>query len=360
MAACEAGDAFRTAGSGNLPFPVADERELIVLTADAPEGLISTAQARKYILRAQHALPRLDDTLVVFGIPAGTTIPEAISEIEDAVPGVTAGANHLYFLQGNAEAELDYAGAMIGWPKEGCVARISFGMIDGGVTEDNPALVSGQIIQKAFGDGSNPRATKHGGRVAALLAGQGRLRGAPLYSANVIARGDAAGVVPILRGLDWLASNGVRVVNISMAGPRNKLMNRALSRAASNGMVLVAAVGNDGPNAPPRYPAAFPFVLGVTAVDRDGDVFRRAGRGAHVDVAAPGVDIRLPDADRLQIASGTSMAAPFVTAAIVADWSMARRPVEVIRNSLATTATDLGPAGRDTVFGAGLLRFPGC
>ncbi|WP_147114549.1 S8 family serine peptidase [Tateyamaria sp. syn59] len=360
LAACGPAGPPRVAGPGGLPFAVTDERELVVLTAEAPEVLIARAEALGYVVIAQHQLPRLDDTMVVFRIPATTTIPQAIDEIEAAVPGVTAGANHIYTLQSQGQAGFDYAAAMIGWPDGGCVARARVGMIDGGVASNHAGLASGQIVQEAFGGGSDPTATDHGERIAALLVGPGRLRGAPLYSANVVAEGDAAGVVPILRGLDWLAGNGVRVVNISMAGPRNKLMNRALSRAAEDGMILVAAVGNDGPNAAPQYPAAFPFVLGVTAVDRDGAAFRNAGRGGHVDLAAPGVDVIVRDGTRLRIASGTSMAVPFVTAAIAADRNMSRRPVEQVRASLASTSEDLGPAGRDTVFGAGLLQFSGC
>ncbi|MBY5933558.1 S8 family serine peptidase [Tateyamaria omphalii] len=360
LAACGPAGPPRATGAGDLPFAVTDERELVVLTAEAPEVLIARAEARGYVLLAQHPLPSLDDILVVFRIPIGTTIPEAIDEIEAAVPGVTAGANHLYSLQSRALAAVDYAGSMIGWPEEGCVARARVGMIDGGVAPDHPGLASGQIIQEAFGGGSDAQAMEHGSRIATLLVGPGRLRGTPLYSANVISQGDTAGVVPILRALDWLAANGVRVVNISMAGPRNKLMNRALSRAAADGMLLVAAVGNEGPSAPPQFPAAFPFVLGVTAVDRDGAIFRNAGRGSHVDLAAPGVDIMVRDGARLRIASGTSMAAPFVTAAIAADKNLTRRSVESVRESLGAAAKDLGPAGRDTVFGAGLLQFSGC
>ncbi|WP_299297989.1 S8 family serine peptidase [uncultured Tateyamaria sp.] len=334
--------------------------ELIVLTAEPPQRLVAAAEALGYVVRAQHPLPELNDTLVVFDIPDGTTIPEAIAEIEAAVPGVAAGANHLYFLQNTTGAGLEYAGPMIGWPSSGCTAQAIVGMIDGGVPKSDTALASGRIIQQDFGGGANTSGTEHGARVAALLVGPGRLAGRPLYSANVVADGEAAGVVPILRGLDWLAANDVRVVNISMAGPRNKLMDRALEQASRNGMVLVAAVGNDGPNAPPLYPAAFPFVIGVTAVDRDGAVFRKAGRGVHVDVAAPGVDVLIRDGKSLRILSGTSMAAPFVTAAIAADQTLTRQSINEIRRSLTAAAADLGTRGHDTIFGAGLLQVQGC
>jgi hypothetical protein len=343
-------------------FAVVDPRELIVLTAEDPAVLIDRARGLGYVLRDVHPLPELDDTLVVLRIPAGTTIPEAIAEIEVAVPGVTAGANHVYRLQVGSLGSRDYAAELIGWPTGGCRARMRIGLLDAGVAADHPGLADGRIEQRAFAGSVAPPATDHGTLMAELLIGSERLRGAVLYIANVVdpalGAGDAAGVVSILRGVDWLAANGVGVVNISLAGPRNKLMDRALGRAAAEGMVLVAAVGNLGPDRPPQYPAAFPFALAVTAVDRDGRVYRRAIRGPHVDIAAPGVDILVAPGGRVTVASGTSMAAPFVTGVVAADPALADLRVDAIRAELARRAADLGAAGRDAVFGAGLLRAP--
>lgn len=341
---------------------VVDLQELVVLTADPPEMLTARAERLGYVLRAIHPLPGLSDTLVVLRIPDGTTIPEAISEIEAAVPGVTAGAHHIYSLQSDAPGDRDYAGAMIGWPPAGCEARLRVGMIDAGVLAGYPGLSDGRIAQRDFTQSTAPPATDHGTRMAELLIGSNRRRGTTLYSANVIdpdlGAGNAAGVVAILRGLDWLTENRVDVVNISLAGPVNKLMNRALGRAASDGMILVAAVGNLGPGQPPQYPAAFPFALAVTAVDREGAIYNRAVQGAHVDIAAPGVDILLAPGGRLTVSSGTSLAAPFVTSVVASDPSLARLDIAALRAELGRRAVDLGAAGRDPVFGAGLLQSP--
>ncbi|MEM7670057.1 MAG: S8 family serine peptidase [Pseudomonadota bacterium] len=341
---------------------VIDPRELIVLTAEDPQILIERARARGYALRDIHLLPDLADTLLVLRIPVGTTIPQAIDEVEIAVPGVTAGANHVYRLQIGAIGDRDYAAAMIGWPVGGCRARIRIGLIDAGVGSDHIGLADGRIEQRAFNESTAPPATDHGALMAELLVGPERLHSTVLYSANVVdpgrGAGDAASVVSILRGVDWLAANGVDVVNISLAGPRNKLMDRALARAAADGMVLVAAVGNLGPGQPPQYPAAFPFALAVTAVGRDGEVYRRAIRGPHVDIAAPGVDILVASEGGVTVSSGTSMAAPFVTSVIAADPTLAHLRLNALRTELARRATELGAIGHDAVFGAGLLRAP--
>jgi len=346
------------------PVELVDDRELIVLTALPSEPVIEQAVARGYVLTAVHPLPELDDDLLVFRIPPGRTIPEAIDEIEAASPGVTAGAHHLYRLQpvGGAVADRFYANALIGWPPEGCRAFRSVGMIDAGVPPTHAGLADGRIVQQRFSDEDGSLATDHGTLMADLLIGPGRLSGTTLHSANVIVPsldgGDATGVVAILRAADWLRAQDVDLVNVSLAGPRNKLLNRGLGRAADDGMVFVAAAGNEGPSSPPRYPAAFPFVLAVTAVDQELDVYDRAVQGEQIDVAAPGVDILLKDEGRLRILSGTSAAAPFVTAAIAADPELSNLGVGDVRRLLSADALDLGTAGRDPVFGAGLIATP--
>ena len=349
------------------PRPIAervDDRELVVLTAPPQEPTIERAQALGYVPTAVHPLPELDDILITFRIPAGRTVAEAIDEVEAASPGVTAGAHHLYRLQTSDGAAADrfYANALIGWPAEGCPAVRSVGMIDAGVPPGHPGLADGSIVQQRFFDGDDAAATDHGALMADLLIGPGRLRQTTLYSANVVdpalEGGDATGVVAILRAVDWLRSQGVDVVNVSLAGPRNKLLDRGLGHAAANDMIVVAAAGNEGPLAAPLYPAAFPFVLAVTAVDRQLDVYVRAVRGEQIDLAAPGVDILLENEGRLRVLSGTSAAAPFVTAAIAADPGLSDLTVSEVRRRLAAQALDLGAAGSDPVFGAGLIVAP--
>jgi len=117
----------------------------------------------------------------------------------------------------------------------------------------------------------------------------------------------------------------------------------------------------------PRYPAAYATVIGVTAVDESLRVYRSAGQGAHVAMAAPGVDVPVANAGgwlaRKTIThTGTSIAAPFVTASVArllgAHPGIA--PAEV-RRQLAGRARDLGDPGRDAVFGHGLLQgVPHC
>lgn len=344
------------------PPEVMNARELIVLTTPPVEPLVRRAEAKGYTLTATYPLEQLDDILVAFRIPEGRTISEAIAEVEADSPGVTAGAHHLYRLQLATPSDPDHAGALIRWPEVGCRAVQSVGIVDAGVVERHPGLSDGRIAQRRFTTGDAPPATDHGTLMADLLIGTGRLRDGVLYSANVVdpgrGEGDTAGAVSIMRAVDWMSANDVSVVNISLAGPRNKLLDRALGKAASNGMVLVAAAGNLGPEAQPQYPAAFPFVLAVTAVDQENAIYAKAVRGDHIDFAAPGVDVLIRSDGRLRVKSGTSVATPFVTAVLAASPKLSGLDIAAARQALQDRTIDLGAPGRDPVFGAGLVLAP--
>ena len=116
----------------------------------------------------------------------------------------------------------------------------------------------------------------------------------------------------IVAALDRLVARGVTVANLSFTGPANALVERGRRRCNKRGMLIVAAAGNDGPSSPPRYPAAYDWAVAVTAVDRRDNVYARAVRGPHIDFAAPGVRVQLPDRAMRPgpLRSGTSYAAP--------------------------------------------------
>lgn len=342
------------------PVEVVDDRQLLVLTRDAPEPLTAQVRQLGYVVTRIDRLQSLRETMVYLRIPEGRTIPEAIVEVEALQPGITAGANHAYRVQLLPDQQ-DFAAEIIGWPASGCPAYRDIGLIDAGVTEDHPALLSGRIVQTTFHASEKAPATTHGTLMADLLIGDGRLTAGRLFSANVVdpqrASGELAGVDAILRAVDWLKSENIDLVNVSLAGPYNRLLNRAMGAAASDGVIFVAAAGNLGPDAPPQYPAAFPFVLAVTAVDRDLEVYPWAVQGDHIDLAAPGVDIIIESAGEVRVVTGTSAATPYVTAIVAADEGLsAFRSVDSIRQQLELSAKDLGPTGRDHVFGVGLIK----
>src|SRR5207248_11432234 len=102
------------------------------------------------------------------------------------------------------------------------------------------------------------------------------------------------------------------VINISLVGPPNAVLAAAVKAAIGRGLLLVAPVGNDGPAAPPLYPAAYPGVVAVTGVDGRRRVLPEAGRAGHVDFAAPGEVSAAAPGGGYANARGTSFAAPIV------------------------------------------------
>lgn len=347
---------------GGDPVDVVGERTIIALVADAA----SAAQMRTATDVAGYRevdvtrLNGLGLTMLTYRMPDGVTGPMAIEALEAAVPGSTVGINHAYRLQQQTSTapSLDYADTMMGWTSGGCRAQVPVGVIDTAIDTTSPALAGVNITSRTFFDGPSAVAT-HGTDVAAVMADPDRLRGVRIYGANVFGQSDpadpVAGADALLRALDWLAEEDVRLVNLALAGPYNRLLNLAVERATQNGLILIAAVGNDGPNAEPLYPAGFENVIAVTAVDADGRIYRSAVRGPHVDVAAPGVDVQVASAGRPRFVTGTSIATPFITARLAADpYFATSRSVSETRNRLASTTAELGTPGRDSVFGFGL------
>jgi subtilisin family serine protease len=186
----------------------------------------------------------------------------------------------------------------------------------------------------------------------------GVLARAELYAANVYCDAPTGGAVDgLAAAFAWLAQQRVAVINVSLVGPDNVALAQIVRALTSRGYLLVAAVGNDGPAAPPLYPASYPGVIGVTGVDKHHRVLIEAARGRQVMFAAPGADMVAADiGSRYSAVRGTSFAAPIVAALLARtvsapDLSAGGAAVE----ALARQAIDLGPSGRDLTYGFGLV-----
>lgn len=343
---------------------LADNREVIAIvnSVDSSNLLEHKAARRGFTLNSREVLTGLDLVMLSFTVPAGLSTDIASSELEKLEPHATAGANHKYTLQSQHTRKTArlYADSLISWPESGCRASLPIGMIDGGIDMSAPTLKDAHIISKDFTKLKNGQgAIEHGTAIAELLVGPGRLKEARLYNAVVIPADDVenpgSGVGELLQALNWMQSSGVRVVNISLAGPYNKILDRAVQRAVNRGLILVAAVGNNGATADPQYPAAFKEVIAATAVDSDKNIYDVAVRGQHVDFAAPGVNVFIEDQARY--ISGTSIAAPFVSARIISDKALVSlKSAAEVKSNLAIDTVDLGVVGPDAIFGKGLIK----
>lgn len=362
LAACAAGPPRPSVSQDARP-DILQPGVVFALVSDASmsAALRRAADDAGYTFRDEVALRGLVFLMLSFELPADVSGKEAIDTLEKAVPGATVGVNHAYRLQQSAVSggTLDFANTAMGWTNGACRAAGPVGLIDTGVDPSAPLLTTARVVERRFADGASTT-RQHGTDVASILADPSRLSGVTLYAADVMTDDGAsltAGAEALIRALDWLAGQGVGVVNMSLAGPYNKLLDLAIQSAAGRDMIIVAAVGNAGPRADMRFPAGFSSVIAVTAIDARQRPYRRAGRGSHVDLAAPGVDLLVNSARGARFVSGTSFAAPFVTARILSDQDIyTARSVDITRSRLAEDAVDLGATGSDAVFGAGLVQ----
>jgi hypothetical protein len=300
-------------------------------------------------------------------IPPRLGIAAARQRVIAVAPDAVVDRNHLYRSQSaGCERTICDPRPLLRWPVDRCAVRSTLALIDTGVDLGNPLFKGSRIAaESTVGPGRVPSVPIHGTQVALLLAARtpgftGVVADASLLVVGAFHRrsdGDAADVFDLVAAMDRSAATA-SVVNMSLAGPPNALLERAGATLAARGILIVAAAGNDGANSPPRYPAAYPWAVAVTAVDGSKRAYRKAVRGPHIGFAAPGVSLRLPlIAGAPQTVSGTSFAAPLVAAALLAvgDATPARRGNDAVAR-LASAAEDLGAPGRDPVYGWGLVQ----
>jgi len=300
-----------------------------VLVAVEPDPLSLQFVARAgFRVIADEVDPLLGLRSVQFAVPRRMSAREGLKRLRVAAPQLQADYDHVFEPAGGGLMPLNATLASVG----GAGGERIVGMIDGGVAS-HPSLAGASIEQNGFS--GSPQPTGHGTAVASLLVGsQGPFRGAAvgasLFVADVYGGNRAAGsATAIVRALGWLARHRAQVINISLVGAPNKLVEHVVQLVQRRGIQLVAAVGNDGPAAPPQYPASYAGVMAVTAVDGRGRALVEAGKATHLDFAAPGADMAaaLPDKGYTRV-RGTSFAAPLATARLLLAGSPARLVTE--------------------------------
>ena len=347
----------------------------VVLAIDLSKTGLRIAHRLGYRVEDQETLPELGFRLTQLATPGGLPPEAAVRQLRQADPSGVYDVNSRYVSAGQAPCEGIRCDPqkMVGWPISGCATPVRIGIADTAVAYGNPALAGRDIEQRHFGDltDRSPQAD-HGSEIASILLGNayagvaGLLPKATLLAADVFKSGSgrmpSTDALLIARGLNWLVSKRAQVINIAIEGPDNAVLRRAVSRVVGLGTPVVAAAGNLGPQGPPRYPAAYPEVIAVTAVDRKDRIYARANHGDYIDLAAPGVHIWSADALGLgRFVDGTSFATPFVSAAVAllrqSDPSLT--PAQ-IQQALRRTAMVLDGGHQPQVFGAGLLRSHIC
>jgi subtilisin family serine protease len=300
----------------------------VLIVVDPDPLSLQLASRSGFMVIGDTSEPTLGLRSVEVAVPRGMSARSALRLIRRTAPQLQVDFDHVYEPAGGALLPVNAALASAAGIANGRVV----GMIDGGVAS-HPSLAGARIEQHGFA--GSPKPTGHGTAVASLLVGnqgpfRGAATGAQLYVADVYGGDRAAGsATAIVRALGWLASHRPQVINISLVGPPNKLIQRAIEIVRSRGIEVVAAVGNDGPAAPPQYPASYPGVVAISAVDAHGRALPEAGKATHLDFAAPGADMAaaVPGQGYARV-RGTSFAAPLAAARLLLAGSPARLAAE--------------------------------
>jgi len=307
--------------------------------------------------------------LTVAQVPKTTPLQSALEQLRQQNPNIWIDTNARYQLQGNPEASAryHYAQTLIKWPRRAtCAGHEKIGLVDSIVNSHHPFLQGQQIRQKDFlVTGVAPAPAEHGTAIASLLIGNrqsasftGLIPGAQLLAANVFRQRDSDNVDTtaelLVRALDWLAGQQVDVINISLGGNRNLLLEAAITRVLNRNIAIVAAAGNGGPHAAPVYPAAQNGVIAVTAVDAALNIYANANQGDYITIAAPGVDVwSAAPGGGGRFFSGTSYAVPFVSAFLALQKN---HDTASLQKLVQRQVKDLGSKGHDAVFGWGLIQ----
>ena len=240
-------------------------------------------------------------------------------------------------------------------------------VIDSAVDVSHPDLEG--AVARSFDATGGPDKTPdfHGTAIAGIIRARGVLEGVAPQSSLLAIRAfqvTRQGQMPetsswvLVKAIDWAVANDARVLNLSFTGPRDPAVHQILQAATQRRVVAVAAAGNGGPKAAPAYPAAYPEVIAVTALDERDRLYQYANRGSYIAVAAPGVDILAPvEMGKHSYLSGTSFAAAYVSGIVAL--LLERDPgleAASIAELIFTGAEDLGPKGRDDQFGTGRIN----
>ncbi|KIY23880.1 S8 family peptidase [Mesobacillus subterraneus] len=260
-------------------------------------------------------------------------------------------------------------------------AGVKVAIIDTGIDPNHPDLtvkdgtctlddsVSPNACSKSYLDENG-----HGTHVAGIIAAKNNEIGivgvapnAELFAVKALDGNGEGTTSTIMAGVDWAIRKGVDIINMSLTTPYPDTGIKAMvDEANANGIMVIAAAGNEGSFSGSgdsvEYPAKFPSVIAVASTNSDNRRALTSATGQEIELAAPGEGIYSTFPTSLVSSgyatrSGTSMATPFVAGmAALYKEKYPSYTNDQIRSLLQKNAKDLGLAGRDPLYGFGLVQ----
>lgn len=352
--------AMRDLGSSENPefddngYPT---RRSEIVALDLKPATLKSAETQGFTVISKTILSSIGATVTRLAVPNGQSAVDGLRIIRRIDESASFDLSHYYGLNTGVAGTADQRAQRAAPARPAKPGTFTVGMIDTAITPHR-TLNSVSLVTRDLAVDQRNAPSAHGTAVASILAHEGA---AKIVSANVF-RGTGEKIFTsadaIITALEWMVEKDVSIINISLAGPRNLVLDRLIRRVIASGHTIVAAAGNGGPSAPPAYPAAIPEVVAVTAVDANGRIYRYANRGAYISVSAFGVGVLAANArGGTESVSGTSYATPHIAAYLARCIGNAAQKtrVQCVR-AMEKEAKDLGPPGRDTIYGFGVVE----
>ncbi|WP_336046141.1 S8 family peptidase [Solibacillus ferritrahens] len=255
-----------------------------------------------------------------------------------------------------------------GWNAGFTGEGVKIAIIDSGVANHSDLTIAGGV---AFVGDSYEDDHGHGTHVAGIITGKhngtgvaGIAPNAEVYALKAIGKDGKGDVADVLKAIDWAIENKMDIINLSFGDLEYaKSLHEGVKKAADNGIMIVAASGNEGNDSGTgntiNYPARHDEVISVASINRQFKRSSFSGTGDTNDFAAPGEEIYSTYLNgQYATYNGTSMATPHITGllALLMEQYPYATPAE-LREGLRYIAEDLGDVGYDTLYGYGLPKI---
>ncbi|MED3601593.1 minor protease Epr [Bacillus subtilis] len=244
--------------------------------------------------------------------------------------------------------------------------NIKIAVIDSGISPHDDLSIAGGYSAVSY-TSSYKDDNGHGTHVAGIIGAKHNGYGidgiapeAQIYAVKALDQNGSGDLQSLLQGIDWSIANGMDIVNMSLGTTSDsKILHDAVNKAYEQGVLLVAASGNDGNGKPVNYPAAYSSVVAVSATNEKNQLASFSTTGDEVEFSAPGTNITSTYLNQYYATgSGTSQATPHAAAmfALLKQRDPAETNVQ-LREEIRKNIVDLGNAGRDQQFGYGLIQY---
>lgn len=346
---------------------ISEPHEIVIVTTTLEEAMGVAQFVQQYDIRIKRRsnFQNLQIVTTILTIPENYSIHNLVTQLREHFPQFSVDLNHRYQLLNSGQTGADrakyWAYDRLGWSNQQrrCKPKLALGIIDTGIAPT--ALIKQDNIKhkSLLSNGVKAATMDHATAIVSFILGApekkipGLLPKARIFSASIFRQRTENEIDTttelIIKALNWMLEQKADVINLSLGGPHNYILEQAIHRTLEQGVIIVSAAGIDS-QGKSLYPAAQEGVIAVTAIDANLQPHSSKTVGDFIDFSAPGVDLWLLNQNgEGRFLSGSSFAAPVIAASYLL---LNKTPNQI--DLLKNTVRDLGEPGKDDLYGWGL------